>query len=326
MIATTGTEERFPSAVGILHQWHSNIVLSKNPEMKKLVLPLLCLLTFCSDEHTNKDLEYKEELGKPLTEISGLYVDGDNMWAITDKPHAVVYSLDKHGKLKQEIKVTNADANDVEAVTADKDFVYIGDVGDNEGERLDRQIIKVAKRDIGKEDKPEVTAQIISFRFSDDTTEEKKKHYNYDCESVLSMGDSLYLFTKRRDDMQTELFSLSKTPGTYVAHSIAVFDSKGLVTDASINHAGNEVALIGYKKRHRFPFILLFKNFKGNNFFTGTTQRIELANQDWDWQLESISYGDDDKKVYFACEKSTQVNSTLYVIKRDKLERLDKKK
>jgi hypothetical protein len=55
--------------------------------------------------------------------------------------------------------------------------------------------------------------------------------------------------------------------------------------------------------------------FKGNNFFSGTSKRIELADKDWDWQLESISYDQNDI-VYFANEGTDQVPATLYGIKR----------
>jgi hypothetical protein len=74
-----------------------------------------------------------------------------------------------------------------------------------------------------------VAGEIITFRFSDDTTVAKKKKNNYDCESLLSYGDSLYLFTKRRSDMQTELFSLPKIAGYYTARSVGVLTARALL-------------------------------------------------------------------------------------------------
>jgi hypothetical protein len=103
-----------------------------------------------------------------------------------------------------------------------------------------------------------------------------------------------------------------------------VLDSKGLITDAAINPLNNEVALTGYNKGHKFPFILLLRNFQGCNFFTGKTERIELADKPWDWQIESISY-DNRGKLYFACEETKEVKSSMYVIAREKLEKLNKK-
>ena len=285
----------------------------------------ILFLTSCKDTSSKSELEFKEELSKPLNEISGMTADGNDFWVITDKPKAVVYKINSKGKVEQEITVKSVEASDVEAVANDSNFVYIGDVGDNEGNREERQIIRIAKSAIGADKNAEVPGEVITFRFSDDTTVDKKKKNNYDCESLISYGDSLYLFTKRRTDLQTELFSLPKMPGRYTARLVGVFDTRGLVTDAAINPFNNEVALTGYNKGHKFPFILLLKNFQGCNFFTGETERIELADKPWDWQMESITYNNDGK-LFFACEETKEVKSTLYAISRDKLPRLNKKR
>ena len=295
--------------------------------LMKFFLPLTVIFFFiaCQGKSVKSDLDFKEELSKPLNEISGIASDGDDLWAITDKPKAVVYRVDLKGKVQQEITIKNAKASDVEAVTRDADFVYIGDVGDNEGNREERQIIKLAKSGIGKGKETEVDAELITFRFSDETMVDKKKKNNYDCEALLSYGDSLYLFTKRRTDLQTELFSLPKTPGKYTARSVGVFNCNGLITDAAINANNNEVALTGYNKGHKYPFILLLKNFQGCNFFTGESERIELTDKPWDWQIESITYSASNQ-VYFACEETKEVKSTLYAIARNKLNKLNKKR
>lgn len=294
--------------------------------MRRIIFYLvLSSIMSCNATGKKSELDGKEELSKDLKEISGIVADGDELWAITDKPKAAFYRLDLKGKIKQLITVKNIEATDVEAVAKDAGFIYIGDVGDNDGNREERQIIKVAKTAITQDDKPEVSGEVITFRFGDEKMVDKKKKNNYDCEALFSLGDSIYLFTKRREDMQTELFSLPKTPGNYTARSIGVYNSKGLITDAAINKSNNEVGLIGYTKGHKFPFILLFSGFQGNNFFKGKMERIELADKGWDWQLESFSYNTDDR-VYFACEGTKQVKATLYDIKREKLEKLNKNK
>ncbi|HEX8460310.1 MAG TPA: hypothetical protein VF623_02725 [Segetibacter sp.] len=285
----------------------------------------VCFFIGCRDKLDKKSaLDFKTELKKPLTEISGLVADGKNLWAITDKPKANVYLLDTKGNLKQEVRIKNFEALDVEAVTADSNFIYIGDLGDNDGTREERQIIKASKSAIGKDRLEEIDGEVITFIFSDAQTVDKKKKNNYDCEALLSFGDSLYLFTKRREDQQTEVFSLPKTAGKYTARSLGTFNTKGLVTDAAINKEKNEIALCGYHKGHKYPFILLLKNFSGNNFFSGTTELINLANKAWDWQIEGITYSNDGK-VYFACEETKEVKSTLYEIDRSKILEINKK-
>lgn len=288
-----------------------------------LILPFFFLA--CSNAQQKGSLVVKTILPKELKEISGITASGTDIWAITDKPHATVYRLDLSGNLKQQVEITNAEATDVEAVAADADYIYIGDVGDNTGDRVERRIIKVAKSAIKKEKDAKVTGEVIGFVFAGGGQTESKKQNNFDCESLLSYKDSLYVFTKDRQDKETRLFVLPKKAGKHTARFIDSFDSKGLITDAAINPANNEVALTGYHKGHKFPFIILFSNFSSNDFFSGNHKKINLADKSWDWQLEGITYGNNNN-VYFTCEGTKQVAATFYGIQRENLDKLNKKK
>lgn len=143
----------------------------------------------CNNLAKHSDLEFKTELDKPLKEISGIVADGKDLWAITDKPKALFWNIDTKGTILQEVTIKNVQASDVEAVTKDENFVYLGDIGDNDGSRDERKIIKVSKTAIGKNDKSEIAGEIITFHFSDDVLDDKKKKNNYDSEALLSFGD-----------------------------------------------------------------------------------------------------------------------------------------
>lgn len=288
-----------------------------------LIIPVF--LFACSAAEQKSPLVVKTVLPKELKEISGITASDSDIWAITDKPHATIYRLDFSGKLKEQVEITNAEATDVEAVASDSNYIYIADVGDNAGDRTERKIIKVAKANIKQGSAAKVTGEIIEFTFTDEEEVEKKKQNNFDCESLLSYKDSLYVFTKDREDKETRLYVLPKTAGKYNARFINSFNSKGLITDATINPANNEVALIGYHKGHKFPFILLFNKFTGNDFFSGSHKKINLADKPWDWQLEGITYGNDNM-LYFSCEGTKQVAATFYGIKRENLHKIEKKK
>lgn len=294
--------------------------------IKLSVFVLAFLFIGCSSTTTTKSpLVVKTILPKELKEISGLTAVGGNIWAITDKPKSRVFRLDMAGKLLQTVNVSNVEATDVEAVTSDSTFIYIGDVGDNVGDRVERKIIKIKAAGIPAGAEVQVTGETIEFTFPNEAVTETKKENNFDCESVLSFKDSLYVFTKDREDKETKLYVLPKVPGKYVARYISSFDSKGLITDAAINKQNNELALIGYHKGHLYPFILLFSNFTGNDFFSGDHQRIELAKKEWDWQLEGITYSNKNI-VYFSCEGTKQVPATFYGIRREDIFKLNKKK
>jgi hypothetical protein len=293
--------------------------------IKYLFIIIPCFLLSCSAAQDKSPLAVKTLLPKELKEISGISANGIDIWAITDKPHATVYRLDLSGNLKQQVEITNTEATDVEAVASDAEYIYIGDVGDNTGDRIERKIIKVAKANIKNQNPAKVTGEVIEFTFAGEEQTASKKQNNYDCETLLSYKDSLYVFTKDREDKETRLFVLPKVAGKYTARFIDSFNSKGLITDAALNPANNELALTGYHKGHKFPFIILFNNFKNNNFFSGEHKRINLADQSWDWQLEGITYGNNDI-VYFSCEGTKQVAATFYGIKREDIFKLNKKK
>jgi hypothetical protein len=288
-------------------------------------LSILIFVAGCTQKQGKVPLVVKTELPKELKEISGITAAGSDIWAITDKPRAQVFKLDTTGKLVQTVEVTNVEAVDVEAVAADNANLYIGDVGDNNGDRIERKIIKIPFTAIKPDPETEVTGDTITFVFPGQSDIEKKKENNYDCESLISFKDSLYVFTKDRQDKQTKLFALPKTPGNYTARFIDSFNCNGLITDAAVNKANNELALIGYHKGHQFPFIFLFDNFHGDDFLSGSHKKIELADKPWDWQLEGITYSDKNV-VYFSCEGTKQVHATFYGIKRTDIFSLKKKK
>lgn len=306
--------------------------------MKNTLLPfaLLILLSCNASTKQKKGKESGKEIGieasaitsgtsfttiaklpKKLKEVSGIKADGAYLWAICDNPQSPVYKLLLSGEPVQELRLGNIPVSDVEDVTTDADYLYIADVGDNDGKRQERQVIKIKKASLGTEKEVQAQGEIIRFSFPA-SGGGKKKDNDYDCEAILSYGNALYLFTKRRGDDKTELFMLSKTPGEQVPKSIALFDSQGLITGAALNESGTEVVLTGYQKGHRQPFLLLLTGFGNNNFFSGQQRRLALAAGTEDWQVESITFKDA-RSLLFACEATPDHPATLYGIDKDRI-------
>lgn len=287
----------------------------KIPMMLLQAMAFIFLMTVFHTVSAQKNhFSLVKELPKKLKEISGLAKDGNGLWSIIDSKDGDIYKLDLSGKIIQQIHLTNYKLKDAEAVTADRNYVYVGDIGDNNGSRKDRTIIRIRKSSLDNKEYITTEGEAIHFTFPDEERVKKKKSNNFDCEALISYKDSLFVFTKRRDDMKTGLYALPKQPGTFSARNIAVFKAKGLITDASVNQKENEVALIGYDQGHTRAFIWILSNFKGNDFFSGNFKRYELTNQKkLDWQLESITYKDDNS-FFIACEKSKDLANTLYII------------
>jgi hypothetical protein len=280
--------------------------------MKRILeFVLLFILLSCNSISQSNGVILKKELPKSLKEISGICYQNNAIWAISDKPHPNFFRLDPQGNVVQEVHIQNATVTDVEAITADGPDLYIGDVGDNNGSRASRTIYKVAINKIGKEAVTDVTSSKIKFTFSDEGVVEGKKENDFDCEAIVPFKDSLYLITKRRTDDQSELYVIPKTPGTYVARLISKLDTKGLITDAAMNPSKNELALAGYEKGHEHPFVILIKNFKGNDLFSGEVERIELTNNNKEFQMEGITFKTSDV-LYLSCEETKNNPATIY--------------
>ncbi len=289
-----------------------------------VVFSFITLVFSCSSSSQGRGYLVETKLPKQLKEISGIIAVGNYIWAISDKPSPVFFKLDKEGKLLQQVRFQKLAVSDAEAITADDKYLYIGDVGDNDGNRKVRTIIRVAFAGIGSGKNVVVGGETIKFSFPEDITVEKKKKNDYDCESLLSFNDSLYLFTKRRSDDLSELFVIPKKPGNHVARHISTLEVGGLITDAAINESKNEVALTGYQKGHDEPFILFIKNFTGNDFFSGKLERVQLGKKNKEWQVEGITYKGD-SQVYFACEATKDVPATLYSQSRNNFKIVSKK-
>ncbi len=188
--------------------------------LSKVLFLFLPLCIGCGFGQSSNKLYKKFTLEKSLHEISGLVADGKDLWAITDKPKAVLYKLDSKGKVQQEIDVTNASASDVECVTADDTYVYMGDTGDNDGDRDNRQIIKVKKTAIGKEKNEKVQGELIRFTFSDEVKTDKKKKNNYDCEAILNLGDSTLPVYQKKNGPADRTFFYTKNTGRLCSYFV----------------------------------------------------------------------------------------------------------
>lgn len=248
-----------------------------------------------------------------VKETSGLIFWRNALWTHNDsggKPE--LYKIDTAtGKISQTIILDGIMANDWEDVAQDNDFIYVGDFGNNGGDRKDLCIYKIPKSVIPLSEKVvRLSPSTLKFSFADQTVFENNFRKNdFDCEAFFAFGDSLYLFSKNWVDGNTRMYVLPKIAGDFKVLPRAAFPADGLVTGADVNPANDEVALIGYKDFQ--PFMWLFWDFGGNDFFGGEKLRVDFPDLIF-VQTEGIAFLDDDKIVYSA-EKSIIPQSVFTV-------------
>lgn len=207
--------------------------------------------------------QFKAELPKEVCETSGLFFHNNRLWTHNDsggKP--ILYALDTtHFTIVQQITLANAENKDWEDICTDGKHVFVGDFGNNRGNRKDLCIYTFPLSAIPENGDATVTAEIIRFRFEDQTDFTKRKIQDFDCEAFFATNDYLYLLTKGWETCTTRLYRLPKAPGDYVAKVVNGFDSQGLITGADYDRENRILVIIGYMKSIWKPFMYLIFDF-----------------------------------------------------------------
>jgi hypothetical protein len=268
------------------------------------ILALATALSFSSTiSFAQSGLTHPVAMPTPtLDETSGIvYTDGE-LWTHNDSGNPpAIYKIDEStGAILQTVNVTNATNADWEDITADDDYIYVGDFGNNStGIRTNLRVYKIAKADIPAGTTVNVTASVINFSYGDQVIGASPGSNNteFDCEAFFAKDNVLHLFTKDWVNNHTKHYTLSTAPGTYsISSTEPFFDVQGLVTSADISDDG-QVALVGYEEGIGSAFMYVFDNFSGGNFFNGNSQRIVLGNvldvnnsSDSRGQLEAVTF------------------------------------
>ena len=130
-------------------------------------------------------------------------------------PH--LFALDTlDGSIRREVVLAAAQNKDWEDLTADEDFLFIGDFGNNDGSRQDLRIYRLAKDQLNQD--TIFNIDTIAFAFSDQT-DFTPANFNtaYDCEAFFAHSDSLHIFTKDWINQRTKHYVLPATPGNHTA-------------------------------------------------------------------------------------------------------------
>lgn len=229
-------------------------------------------------------------LDDKLKETSGLIHWNGKLWTHNDDTDVSLYALDTvTGKILETYPLQGVSNNDWEEIAQDEQYLYIGDFGNNAtGIRKDFNILKIEKQSLLLK-RPIIESIKFAYEDQKDFSINKPNATNFDCEAFIVVQDSLFLFTKEWKSKKTTVYKLPNRVGDFVAQKVESYSVKGLVTGASYYPLKKILALCGYTRKGK-PFIELFYNFKGNDFFSGSKKRIKL--KPIFIQIEAISTND----------------------------------
>lgn len=293
---------------------------ARNHAMKKVFLVVLALLSAVSMHAQRSNagfsplfhLTFKAELPKEVNETSGLFFHNGRLWTHNDsggKP--ILYALDTTTfEIVQRITLAKVKNLDWEDVCTDGESVFVGDMGNNKGNRKNLRIFTFPLSSIPDEGDVAVEVDSINFVFGDQTDFKKRKVHDFDCEAIFATDDYLYLFSKGWATGTTRLYRLNKTPGKQVAEVVNGFDSQGLITGADYDRKNHVLAIVGYVKSLYKPFMYLIFNFEEDGVKL-PHRRFEM--QQWAGaQTEGICFFDDGR-CYVSAETSKTMTARVLV-------------
>jgi hypothetical protein len=238
------------------------------------IFVILCIsiMISCKAKKTHFRLKYNYTLQKTINlpiqlhESSGLIVFDSLFWTFNDGGNeSKLYGIGtKSGEIEKVITIKDVEQTDWEDISQDSKYIYIGDFGNNYGNRNNLTIVKISKANLNKVPEQEVISETISFTYPDQSDfNTNLRNTSFDCEALTCIDDSLILFTKDWIHNKSSIYELPKIAGRYVAAKIGTINTEGLITAADYNPSSHHLILAGHNGS--MPFMIIFNHARTNN-------------------------------------------------------------
>jgi hypothetical protein len=264
-----------------------------DPQAQNYDLNALVNDGLCEYSVTSYSMQLIANLTGELDENSGLIYSNNRIFSINDGGNGTqIQELSFQGNILRTIHVDSNQNTDWEAVSQSNSQVYIGDFGNNGGNRTNLKILKIAKNELQNFDT--VQASALHFQYSDQVSFNNiVNQHNFDCEAFFFFQDSLHLFTKGWENLYTKhyVIPLNNQDSVQAQLRDSLFVN-GLITDATIDTTTGRILLLGYKNNGSnfyTSFIYLLFDYNPPHFFSGNKRRIEIGNMFNVSQTEGIA-------------------------------------
>ena len=237
--------------------------------MKNYLFLTLLIIYSCTEIEKDQNFDSAEiietvVLPKIINETSGLEILNDVFITHNDSGgEPSLYFFNLSGEIINSIKLEKENFweiynNDWEDITADEDYIYIADTGNNFGTRDNLNIIKVKISDFSIDDK-------IDIFYSDQESFFPSSKHKYDAEALLIIEDKIALFSKDRDSLNTDLYLIDDTvKEKQELSSVANFNVNSLITGGDYDSDTGILALVSYSSRGE-QYLILFEDFNIDN-------------------------------------------------------------
>lgn len=286
--------------------------------MKKTLIFLNLLISLVIFSQKTEKLPLRKYkiavLSDSLRETSGLTFFKDQLYTINDGGNPnIIYEIDKNsGKILKKIQ-TNFPNKDWEAITTDGENLYIGDFGNNAGNRRDLTIYSI-------DNQQEINVIKFSYQNQKDFSVNYLNH-DFDAEAMVFINNKIHLFTKEWSAKKVSHYiinpKLSENQSVTKSES---FNTGFVVTDAA--YYENKLYVIGYTKKAK-TYLMIFGQNNEGLFFSNPTKKYRLGSALTVGQIEGIAVNADG--IYISNEGFSQfifrAKPNLYFVPFDRLKK-----
>jgi len=254
-------------------------------------------------------LDSLSSLENTLTEISGFEYLNSKLIGHTDSGgENALYEISPiNGSVLRKVVISNASNIDWEDITADATHIFIGDFGNNNGDRQDLKIYRISQQDFYSLDT--VAAETLSISYTAQTNFSSMRFQtNYDAEAMVAVGDSLYLFSKNWGNLRSYVYSLPKVAGQYALEIRDSLEIQGLITGADYDPDLDRLSFCGYTFTEAFFIDILNPAFPELSQSMLDKTQLPFSGA---FQVESICH-EDSSRLYLATEGNANIPAYLY--------------
>lgn len=279
--------------------------------MKNIYLLVGLILFGCSNKEIDSaeidsaEIVSKIVLPKIINETSGLEFYNNNFITHNDSGgEPSLYVFNEMGEVIETIGLNKnpdfeIENNDWEDITNDNEYLFVADTGNNFGNRDNLNIIRVSKGTDFMVD------GIIEISYSDQESFFPRPKHKYDAEAIIVIEDKIALFSKDRENLNTDLYLVNKNQnGSQILTSEVSYDVNTLITGGDYDEDRNLLALVSYNSNGN-QYLLLFKNFKLNDLENNTFKKFKIPLEQA--QIEAVKIIDE--KTFWVTSEDEGIGS-----------------
>ena len=279
--------------------------------MKNIYLLVGLILFGCSNKEIDSaeidsaEILSKIVLPKIINETSGLEFYNNNFITHNDSGgEPSLYVFNEMGEVIETIGLNKnpdfeIENNDWEDITNDNEYLFVADTGNNFGNRDNLNIIRVSKGTDFMVD------GIIEISYSDQESFFPRPKHKYDAEAIIVIEDKIALFSKDRENLNTDLYLVDKNQnGSQILTSEVSYNVNTLITGGDYDEDRNLLALVSYNSKGN-QYLLLFENFKLNNLENNTFKKFKIPLEQA--QIEAVKIIDE--KTFWVTSEDEGIGS-----------------